>query len=602
MMKYDETSATNLIFDIDRIVSTLGMPKFSRRLSVKDNLKRAAKALMTADNSSNALGYRGSCALLSVSHVMCTMAARSGHPVIAAYLSCARNVLAEYAIARGVDKLFSFSSTPNQRVWYNIQHTELVGTKYENIPVTKINLVNRAIVAASSREKNFLFRFGDSDVPMDVVHNGKTYKVRPVATNIEECIPVNAALIRITSKREYEGSFDPYVCVQVGDSFIAFVMSLDSPVHYESSNPPAPGTEEYNRMMQQAEIMRNGMSEPRPISVIIANMGEEKIPEDLPATIMMSITRKFLDTKKFVYSFTENGALNPQKRAVVDYKPLPEKFNAYIKSFRTMFDKGLHRGICFIGSPGCGKSTLMRQISDRFPEYMTIRLEPDMLDRPQALRNMYEFIRVMRNVIILCDDLDGWVKKDNAKDRHISKWIEVFDRLNELHTSDKVSYLFCCTMNDPSVVNSTIIRRSGRIDEVETIGKLTREQLNYLLPTYDAAVNGQSKTDFTAPEFDEVKDAVITRNLTPADIYNIFSHVAIDGTFTGTYTPEMLKETFNVIDQRNAASHTNFLDDGCGGQPGFGNGFPKMGQDSPYNLPIKHATLGVDTPFPGQMQ
>ena len=134
-------------------------------------------------------------------------------------------------------------------------------------------------------------------------------------------------------------------------------MSLDSPVHYESSNPPAPGTEEYNRMMQQAEIMRNGMNEPRPISVIIANMGEEKLPEDLPGTIMMSITRKFLDTKKFVYSFTENGALNPQKRAVVDYKPLPEKFDAYVKSFRTMFDKGLHRGICFVGSPGCGKST-----------------------------------------------------------------------------------------------------------------------------------------------------------------------------------------------------------------------------------------------------
>lgn len=145
MMKYDEASATNLIFDIDRIVSTLGMPKFSRRLSVKDNLKRAAKALVTADTSSAALGYRGTCALLSVSHVMCTIAARSGHPVISAYLSCARNVLAEYTIARGVDKLFSFSSTPNQRVWYNIQHTDLVGTKYENIPITKINLVSRSI-------------------------------------------------------------------------------------------------------------------------------------------------------------------------------------------------------------------------------------------------------------------------------------------------------------------------------------------------------------------------------------------------------------------------------------------------------------------------
>ena len=117
---------------------------------------------------------------------------------------------------------------------------------------------------------------------------------------------------------------------------------------------------------------------------------------------------------------------------------------------------------------------------------------------------------------------------------------------------------------------------------------------------YSACVPEQRKVTGPARVFDCEQDAynaVVEHKIHPGDIMVI----RYEGP-RGAGMPEMLMETFNVIEQRNAASHTNFLDDGSGGQPGFWNNMPKTGQDSPYNLPIKHATLGVDTPFPDQMQ
>ena len=605
-----EGVTTNLLFDLEKFSSAMNLPKFDRRLSFKDNMKRALKHLIVPGNTPGIMGGTSCSSLMVLSQIACTLTARSGNRIASSYAAMIRNVTAVYSVLRCADNVFAYQNSYKELIWFRVQKNDLVNTKYEKINLNATELLSNPIVAASAREKQFIFKFLSDGAPVKFELGGKELEAVPVSTNIDSFDMVGPDSIRIMGKpTDPTAKMFPYICVRVNDTFVVFVFNLDVPQAAPGFNGSWASADAAaytaNVMVPGAWAQATISTGPKAITCLTVNLGEEKFDGNLSLAIMTAITRKYIDTKNSVFSFNQDSSFVIRRRPVTKYRPLPENFDNMIESFRKMFDKRLHRGVCFVGCPGCGKSTLMRQISDRLPEYMTIQMRPEMLENDLAMSNMYNFVKVMRNAVILCDDLDGWIKKD--KDKNISRWIDFFDRLNEMHATDGVSYLFCCTMNDPSVVNSTIVRRSGRIDEVPpAIGNLTMGQIDYLLTTYDAAINGEGKTDFSAPEFAAFKQALLDKHLPAADIYNIFSHVAIDGNFDGVYTPEMLFDTFRMLDERNELTSKSFLDEKTGipGFPSMPAGFPVGFQQSTDQNPFGNLPLRIRhrNPITGELE
>lgn len=585
-------STANILFDVDRAISALQMPQFSRKLTPWGNIKRALKSLFVLPSkTNNGMMPANSIPGIALVQIAATLASRSGNPVIASYLAMFRNIVIAKEMACCVERTFSFDTTFAQRVWYGIQHNDLAGTEYANRSIMKLKLKGPfMLVSVSCHEKQFLIKFAQEKSNIKFMHHGKEYTAEAVSTNIDTCAVADSNWLMLTPKSSVSGNFVPYVCLRVGKVYIAYMMYMDVP--WSGQLDPR------NMDMQQMNAVMgdwaNG-NKNKPIQVCVVNYGDDKVDPSISNDVFLAIARKNLNTSDTVYSFDEHGALIMERRPVIKFKPLPVDFDKKLSTFKYMFEKHLHRGVCLIGKTGCGKSTFMRQISEHLPDCMTIQMKPEMLTEKASMRNMFNFMKVMKNIIILCDDLDGWIKKN--KDDNISKWIAFFDKLNEMHASDGVSYLFMCTMNDPSVVNSAIIRRSDRIDEVFEFGGLVDSQLLYLLQTYDTTVNGKSSTDFTSHEFDDLKAEILRRQLSPADIYNMFSHVTISDTFTGVYTANQLLDTLSIFDSRDAVTHRNYLDEGQADMlPPMFNGQPPSGV--PFEMPIQ---IRHRDPFTGEL-
>jgi hypothetical protein len=76
----------------------------------------------------------------------------------------------------------------------------------------------------------------------------------------------------------------------------------------------------------------------------------------------------------------------------------------------------------------------------------------------------------------------------------------------------------------------------------------------------DKAINPDNLTDFNDPSFDAEFKYAVESKITAADIYNIFSDMAVYGDTGAKFTPENVHEAIDHIKGRNDMANNNYLD------------------------------------------
>ena len=146
-----------------------------------------------------------------------------------------------------------------------------------------------------------------------------------------------------------------------------------------------------------------------------------------------------------------------------------------IKAVDYIFKKGGHRGYAFIGRPGSGKTSMMSTIIQHFTDIPTLTI-----GNVYPLSNYYiyglsDVLRSVGKCIIYIDDMDGYDLQ--TKNKNVTALIALFEHLNSM----KVNYVFVCTANNAKNINSSLIGRADRIDEVIEFSGISIDEIKKTL-------------------------------------------------------------------------------------------------------------------------
>lgn len=320
-------------------------------------------------------------------------------------------------------------------------------------------------------------------------------------------------------------------------------------------------TNSFARTQYMNNCTGNRISETWESLLVVANdsdtMLTQKVTDKL-IEFISSLFAKYLDTKQYVYKMTEdsNSVVAELRPAILPPKAIDKSVEKLYHDMKVIFEKGVSRSYAFVGYPGTGKTIITQQLSAHFDDVCTFRLDTELVNDTNAMAGLMNYVKSVKKCIIIIDDFES--ADMSEKNETIKSLISLFDTLNFAVKNDGVSFVFLTTINDPSKINSTIVRRSGRIDEIVEIGYPGEEVMNYLLEYNDVSLNGEKTVDFSKPEFDDVKKTLAAAHLSAADIANLMTDVIISSNGE-TVTPQMLMDAMRRIEFRNVASTKNYL-------------------------------------------
>ena len=414
--------------------------------------------------------------------------------------------------------------------------------------------------SVSPDEREYLLRAADEHLEIDIPVGDKTHTVKAVFTNVTSYGRTKSGDDVVINGNSLPGMTDNtcVICFEVDSAYpLIFTMTNMGPFAQQLAMP-----EPYTSGNFNTGGFTPVMQEGRPLFFRVLYRTGEKCPVDghMVNAIAMGIARHYMELSENTFRFNPStGAIRKVPRSMPEYVDiLPDIQDRYGKYSKVLSTRS-HYGVCIVGIPGAGKSAFMHRVSNMMPDVMTVELDPTMLGSTAAIENFYNYLKLMKSAIILCDDLDGWIRND--KDENTSKWIYFFDKLNYLHEHDGVSYLFMCTMNDPSIVNSTLIRRSGRIDSIIEMDAPDRDSVLKLMTFFDKKINGGDGTDFSDVLYAGCIADIVQNGFSPADIQSIFTNIRIDCEFDGKYTPDMIQGGIKCIIDRNRLSRGTYMDD-----------------------------------------
>lgn len=266
-----------------------------------------------------------------------------------------------------------------------------------------------------------------------------------------------------------------------------------------------------------------------------------------------------LETDRYMYNFDEDGELLEMVRPVAIPKEFVSKaIPKIIEAIQKMHDVCISRSFALVGNPGTGKTIGAQQISNAFPDVCTFKINADTVISPDTTETLIRYVKAVGRCIIIMDDMDSYNLSD--KNETVLKFLSFFDKLNQVSKNDRVSYVFIATINDPSRVNSTIMTRSGRIDEMDEIGCPDFNAIKYLFEYNFKSVIPDRIPDLDSDEFVEVLKLASESNLSAADIPNIIGDIVIYNGSDDKITPDMITGAINRIKERNQMSTKNYLD------------------------------------------
>jgi hypothetical protein len=206
---------------------------------------------------------------------------------------------------------------------------------------------------------------------------------------------------------------------------------------------------------------------------------------------------------------------------LLDNIQLDTNIQQIVTGIKTIFSKKMRRGYAFVGARGTGKSTIIQKIMNEILDIPCINISYLLSNNSSMLYTLYLQLKAFDNIFLYVDDLDGFdvqYKNDNT-----CAFINFLDTLNNMN----ISYVFLTTINDPSLVHNTILKRSGRIDEVIYVEYPNADAIRQLLKYNSKELNIGCDNDYYSSEFDEIVNILVKNHFTPADISTMYQDIII---------------------------------------------------------------------------
>ena len=206
---------------------------------------------------------------------------------------------------------------------------------------------------------------------------------------------------------------------------------------------------------------------------------------------------------------------------LLDNIQLDTNIQQILTGIKTIFSKKMRRGYAFVGARGTGKSTIIQKIMNEILDVPCINISLLLSNNSLPVYTLYLQLKAFDNIFLYVDDLDGFdVQYKNDK---TCCFINFLDTLNNMN----ISYVFLTTINDPSLVHNTILKRSGRIDEVIYVEYPNADAIRQLLKYNSKELNIGCNNDYYSSEFDEIVNILVKNHFTPADISTMYQDIII---------------------------------------------------------------------------
>lgn len=215
----------------------------------------------------------------------------------------------------------------------------------------------------------------------------------------------------------------------------------------------------------------------------------------------------------------------------------------------------MKRSYALVGPPGTGKTGMCEHLMTELCNdgYTLVRCSLDRRMMGVMLGKVLLTTKMTSKCAILFDDLDQLDIKRKGSD-NVGEFLEFFAALNK---SDVPIILFS-TVNNPKNVNSTIMGRPERIDEVVPINTPDIEMTKELLRRYGKK-NGYSIADDV---LGRVGAELVELNASVADIKNLTVMMKVKHDAKETYNYDEFKVGIETLKQSREVARKNFCVDG----------------------------------------
>jgi SpoVK/Ycf46/Vps4 family AAA+-type ATPase len=215
----------------------------------------------------------------------------------------------------------------------------------------------------------------------------------------------------------------------------------------------------------------------------------------------------------------------------------------------------MKRSYALVGPPGTGKTGMCEHLMTELCNdgYTLVRCSLDRRMMGVMLGKVLLTTKMTSKCAILFDDLDQLDIKRKGSD-NVGEFLEFFAALNK----SEVPIILFSTVNNPKNVNSTIMGRPERIDEVVPINTPDIEMTKELLRRYGKK-NGYSIADDV---LGQVGAELVELNASVADIKNLTVMMKVKHDAKETYNYDEFKVGIETLKQSREVARKNFCVDG----------------------------------------
>lgn len=247
--------------------------------------------------------------------------------------------------------------------------------------------------------------------------------------------------------------------------------------------------------------------------------------EALKATILTEYINQ-LSIDKNIINYTPSGiSLKSKENSPVVVSQIDmESLFSEITNAKELNKK---RAYVFAGPAGTGKTTIIHKIVSHFSNVPIILVSPNVLNLPEEITNFFEFVRKIKPCIVIFEDLDANSYMQYKNDRTMGTFLECLDS----NVSENAGIITFATVNDTSLIHSTLIDRRGRFDRVYFIDVPKTEE--EVLSVIKQRVMKNS-SEFSVGKFNKLKERkfikkILKNKLTHSDICEIVDSIFIGG-------------------------------------------------------------------------
>ena len=347
------------------------------------------------------------------------------------------------------------------------------------------------------------------------------------------------------------------------------------------------GPKEYRFILHSAWHKPTNMRDDRTIpSMFITVLGMCRSDKDFPFIkvnpdeLKQSILSMLGNMMKTLFSVFRFNAFNPETQRIVvamntmhevprqlrysgpDSVHLMDDYDHIRDGIRNCIEKGKPRGYAFVGYPGTGKTIMMEQLTNEFLDVPSVYFSVASLMQVgdgvdgDTMSCIMETLSGLKGAgykcaFLCCDDLDAVELAE--KNANVTRLISLLD---QIRMECMPTVIFMCTVNDPTSLHGTIIKRGCRIDEVVEVGLPSVDSLCRLI---NAFRDESDTTDYSNEQYHAALEKMVDMNFSFADLANVMSSMVIYYTPEASgYTPEQLADAVVKVGESRENAGKNY--------------------------------------------